>query len=921
MATPGLPKHAPDELLVQFAPGATAQARSDAARALGGQEREAIHTEAMRDAGRGPLSVLKLPPGLDLDKATEALSRRPGVVSVDRNWEHSVDAASDDPGFTGGQLWGMRGDASDPANPFGTGAAEAWAAGHTGSTKAVAGVIDSGVDYRHLDLYLNIWLNQGEIPDALRPALEDTDRDGLITFRDLNRAGNAGSVSDLNGNGRIDAGDLLADARWEDGVDGDGNGYADDLIGWDFSNDDNDPLDDNRHGTHVAGTIAGQGGNGAGVAGVAWTAQIVALKFLGADGSGYGSDAVEAVDYFTAAAKAAGATSDFVATNNSWGGGGPSTAMRDAIDRGADQDILFVAAAGNDGADLDGTDHYPAEYDTTFNGGLDAVVAVAAITSGGALSSFSNRGGRSVDLGAPGSSIHSTVPDGGYASLSGTSMAAPHVTGAALLYAAGNPGASGARIRQAILAGAEPTASLAGKTVTGGRLDVGEMMSAPPSLAIAASASADAAEGASGPKAFNFAVMRSGAAAGAASVDWFLAHGTTDALDFAGALSGTVSFAAGETVKTVAVMVAGDTAAEADETFSVTLANAAGGDIGAATARGRIQNDDFATIAGTDADDVLVRAPGQHAYEGLGGRDTLDMSNHGFRAADVAAQPDGSVLVTHGGDTADLRGVEEVRFADGRLVFDAGDPAARVAHLYEAALDRLPDQGGLNFWIDAVQDGRPLSELARGFLGSGEFRARFGDMADNGAFVDRLYQNVLGRAGEAEGRKFWIDSMNNGAGRADVLVSFSESAENKAGTAALVQAGIWDRSEAAAEVARLYDTVFGRLADVGGLTYWKNGLEGGTATLGQMADAFTGSAEFRAQYGSLNNRQFADALYVNSLDRPADQAGLDYWAAQLDAGVARSAVVLAFSESAEHVALTAANIQSENPGEFGILFA
>jgi hypothetical protein len=108
--------------------------------------------------------------------------------------------------------------------------------------------------------------------------------------------------------------------------------------------------------------------------------------------------------------------------------------------------------------------------------------------------------------------------------------------------------------------------------------------------------------------------------------------------------------------------------------------------------------------------------------------------------------------------------------------------------------------------------------------------------------------------------------------------------------------------------------VFGRLADVGGLTYRKNGLEGGTATLGQMADAFTGSAEFRAQYGSLNNRQFADALYVNSLDRPADQAGLDYWAAQLDAGVARSAVVLAFSESAEHVALTAANIQSENPG-------
>ena len=325
------------------------------------------------------------------------------------------------------------------------------------------------------------------------------------------------------------------------------------------------------------------------------------------------------------------------------------------------------------------------------------------------------------------------------------------------------------------------------------------------------------------------------------------------------------------------------------------------------------------TVIGTEGNDTLIGGAGDDVLDGGAGYDVASMG--GFRGAGPRASGNGGVTVTTSLGTDTLTNVEVAFFADGRLVMDAEDAAARVVRLYEAALDRLPDQGGLNFWIDAVQDGRSLSELARGFLGSGEFRARFGDMADNGAFVDRLYQNVLGRAGEAEGRKFWIDSMNNGAGRADVLVSFSESAENKAGTAALVQAGIWDRSEAATEVARLYDTVFGRLADVGGLTYWKNGLEGGTATLGQMADAFTGSAEFRAQYGSLNNRQFADALYVNSLDRPADQAGLDYWAAQLDAGVARSAVVLAFSESAEHVALTAANIQSENPGEFGILFA
>ncbi len=227
---------------------------------------------------------------------------------------------------------------------------------------------------------------------------------------------------------------------------------------------------------------------------------------------------------------------------------------------------------------------------------------------------------------------------------------------------------------------------------------------------------------------------------------------------------------------------------------------------------------------------------------------------------------------------------------------DTADPTARVARLYEAALDRLPDQGGLNHWIGAVQGGQPLSSLASGFLSSPEFQARFGDAtADTGASVDRLYQNVLGRAGETEGRAFWVSALDRGAGtRADVLAAFSESAENQPGTAALVQAGIWDRSEAAMQVARLYDTVFGRRPDAPGLVFWKDALEGDTATLSQVADAFAGSAEFRAQHGSLGNRDFADALYVNSLDRPADQAGLDFWAGRLDAGAARSEVVLAF---------------------------
>ena len=326
------------------------------------------------------------------------------------------------------------------------------------------------------------------------------------------------------------------------------------------------------------------------------------------------------------------------------------------------------------------------------------------------------------------------------------------------------------------------------------------------------------------------------------------------------------------------------------------------------------------TVNGGAGNDTLIGNSGDDSLDGGAGYDVAAVGNVGFRGV-VPSASGGNLRLASAAGADTLANVEVVLFADGRLVLDADDPAARVVRLYDAALDRLPDQGGLNFWIGAVQAGQPLANLAGAFIGSDEFRTRFGDAADNGAFVDRLYQNVLGRAGEAEGRQFWVASLNNGTSRADVLVAFSEGAENKAGTAALVQNGIWDRSEAAAGVARLYDTALVRLPDVPGLVSWKDALESGSATLAQIAEAFTGSAEFRTKYGNLNNRQFADELYANSLGRFGDEAGLDYWTGQLDAGVARSTVVLAFSESQEHVDLTATNIQGENPGEFGILFA
>jgi subtilisin family serine protease len=463
----------PNHLLLKFQHDASAEHRERALAKVGGAVEDSFGFD-----GHEHVLRVKLDGSTDLAKAVGTLSSDASVAYAEPDYIVHAEVVSNDPLYTTGRMWGMEGDQSTPANAYGSQAAEAWAAGYTGSTKVAVGVVDTGIDYTHPDLYLNVWLNPGEIPTTIRASLADTDSDGIITFRDLNAGANAAFVTDLNANGRIDAGDLLRDSRWEDGIDQDANGYRDDLIGWDFANNDNDPYDDNGHGTHTSGTIAAIGGNGVGVAGVTWSSLIVPLKFLDASGSGYTSAAVKALDYFTAAA-AASTKIDFVATNNSWGGGGSSTTLYDAIVRGARQDILFVAAAGNGGSDGIGDNNnlvanYPSNYNTTSAVGFDAVIGVAAISSNGALASFSNYGSTTVEIGAPGVSISSTVP-GGYASYSGTSMATPHVAGAIALFAAAT-GADAATIRADLLASGAATASLSGKTMTGDRLDVMSLM-------------------------------------------------------------------------------------------------------------------------------------------------------------------------------------------------------------------------------------------------------------------------------------------------------------------------------------------------------------------------------------------------------------------------------------------------------------
>jgi subtilisin family serine protease len=463
-----------NRFIIEFSPVMTAHGRQAALHSVGAR----FDHEIKGHSASGLTAVITSDGALGDAHVMERLLRLPGVISVERDQVVSATVTSNDPSFTGGQMWGMTGNLSVPANLYGSQAAEVWGRDAVGSMKTVVGVIDSGVDYRHPDLYRNIWLNQKEIPLSFRSLLTDTDGDTVISFRDLNALANAAFVTDRNSNGYIDAGDLLNDTRWEDGADTDANGFVDDLVGWDFTNNDNDPLDDYGHGTHVAGTVGAQGGNGIGVAGVAWNVQIVPLKFLSSSGSGTTSGAIAAIDYYTGLATANAASLNFVGTNNSWGGGSFSSALQTSIINTGRQDQLFIASAGNNARNNDISPAYPASYSTRSVLGFEAVISVASITSTGALSSFSNYGLTSVDIGAPGSSIYSTTLGGGYGYLSGTSMASPHVTGTAALIAAAFPGMSASQIGSAIINNTLFTTSLSGRTLSAGRLDIGRIFDA-----------------------------------------------------------------------------------------------------------------------------------------------------------------------------------------------------------------------------------------------------------------------------------------------------------------------------------------------------------------------------------------------------------------------------------------------------------
>jgi subtilisin family serine protease len=352
------------------------------------------------------LKLISLPDEVTVEQALVDYTALDGVVYVQPNYEINVNQTiPNDTYFT--QLWGMY----NTGQTGGTAGADinttqAWDI-TTGSRDIVVAVIDTGIDYNHPDLVDNMWVNEPE----------------------------------YNG---------------VPGTDDDGNGYIDDIYGYDFYYNDSDPYDGHYHGTHCAGTIGGTGDNGQGVAGVSWKVKLMAVKFLNDSGNGNDSDAIEAIQYCV--------SMGVRIMSCSWGGDSYNQALKDAIDAAGSAGLVLVAAAGNDNDNTDIYPHYPSSY-TSSN-----IISVMSTDYNDNRSSFSNYGLTDVDLGAPGSSVYSCSPGNNYRYLDGTSMAAPHVSGACALMLSRNPYLSVAETKDILLSTVDPT--LPNVCVSEGRLNV-----------------------------------------------------------------------------------------------------------------------------------------------------------------------------------------------------------------------------------------------------------------------------------------------------------------------------------------------------------------------------------------------------------------------------------------------------------------
>jgi serine protease len=399
-----------DELLVRFAPNIPKATIDQINATIGAQVLQSFQIVSN-------LHLVKIPAHLSVPEAIARYKGYANVLYAEPNFivrtAQHVQLTPNDPNFT--QLWGLHNTGQTGGTPDADiDAPEAWDI-TTGSSSVVVFVIDTGVDYNHPDLNANLWRNPGEIPS--------------------------------------------------NGIDDDGNGYVDDVYGIDTYYNDTDPFDGDGHGTHVSGTIGAIGNNNVGVVGVNWSVKIGHCKFLSDFGSGSTAGAISCLQYILNLKQTGNPANDIIATNNSWGGGGFSQALYDAIKAHMNAGILFIAAAGNAGANNDTALFLPASYY------LPNMIAVAASNHTDAKAGFSNYGRRTVHVGAPGQGILSTTPGNTYSTFSGTSMATPHVTGLAALIKAQLPSFTWYQIRNRILATGDVTTGMQNVTISDRRIN------------------------------------------------------------------------------------------------------------------------------------------------------------------------------------------------------------------------------------------------------------------------------------------------------------------------------------------------------------------------------------------------------------------------------------------------------------------
>ncbi len=419
-ADQGLEYH-PASILVQFETDAPVAQRRFARALVGGS----VVQRYTIVAGLEQLGI-----SMDVDRAIALLNASPGVVFAEPDYVVRAINTPNDQFLnlqwgihnTGQSIRGVNGIADADIDGV-----EAWDTS-TGDASFVIAIIDTGTQWNHPDLDANIWMNAGEVVN---------------------------------------------------GVDDDGNGLIDDIRGWDFWDNDNNPTDGSGHGTHTGGTVGAEGNNGIGVAGVNWQCELMALRFLGPNG-GYTSGAISSVQYAH--------DKGVKVSNNSWGGGGFSNSLFNAINATKSVGHLFIAASGNSNRNTDNNPHYPSSYN------LDNIISVAATDNRDRRASFSNYGANSVDLGAPGVDIASTYFGNQYVWMSGTSMAAPHVAGVVALVYAQNPGWTYQQVRDQIFNTVRPVSSMDGITVTGGVLNANDALAGggpgntPPTVSISSPA-------------------------------------------------------------------------------------------------------------------------------------------------------------------------------------------------------------------------------------------------------------------------------------------------------------------------------------------------------------------------------------------------------------------------------------------------